>query len=153
MRASLVADGRGRTAADIMTAGARTCSPSTTVLDAAVIARGAGGGAVPVVDEGRTVGLVTDRELARALTEDPDLADRPVFEIMGRGMVAVLSDDSLVVVEEKFGDPTVRLLLVIDPEARPVGIITRADLAPHPAEEDVVGVVEWVSHRERERGG
>jgi CBS domain-containing protein len=138
---------RGRTAADIMTASPRTCSPFSTVLEATLIFRDEDCGAVPVMDEGRPVGVATDRDVALAVPDYPDLADRPVSDIMSRGVVAVRPDDPLDVVNEKFGDQKVRCLLVIDPDDQLVGIINRADLVPHLPQEGlckgVAVVVEW----------
>ena len=130
-----------------MTASPRTCSPFSTVLEATLIFRDEDCGAVPVMDEGRPVGVATDRDVALAVPDYPDLADRPVSDIMSRGVVAVRPDDPLDVVNEKFGDQKVRCPLVIDPDGQLVGIINRADLVPHlPQEglcEGVAVVVEW----------
>jgi CBS domain-containing protein len=147
LRATPDAAKRRRTAADIMTASPRTCSPFSTVLEATLIFRDEDCGAVPVVDEGRPVGVATDRDVALAVPDDPDLADRPVSDIMSRGVVAVRPDDPLDVVHEKFGDRKVRCLLVIDPDDQLVGLINRADLVPHLPQiglrEGVAVVVEW----------
>ncbi len=69
------------TAADVMTPSPRTCSPFSTVLEAVMIFRDADCGAVPVVDAGQTVGILTDRDVALALSEFPDLAARPIADV------------------------------------------------------------------------
>ena len=43
----------GRTAAGVMTASPRTCSPFSTIVEAALIFRDADCGAVPVLNEGK----------------------------------------------------------------------------------------------------
>jgi IMP dehydrogenase len=97
---------------------------------------------VPVVDEGKPVGVVTDRDVALAVPDYPnDLADHPVSDIMSRDVVAVRPDDSLAVVKEKFGDKKVRRILVIDSDGQLVGIISWADLAPYLSEADLGEVV------------
>jgi CBS domain-containing protein len=132
---------RGPVAADIMTPNPRTCSPFSTILEAAVIFRVEDCDAVPVVDEGRPVGIVTDRDVALALPDYPDLADRPVSDIMSRGVVEVLPDDPLDLVKQKFGDHKVRHLLVIDADDHLVGIIAWFDLIVYLPAEDVCEVV------------
>ena len=52
------------TAADVMTASPRTCSPFSTVLEAVMIFRDADCGAVPIVEDGKPVGVLTDRDVA-----------------------------------------------------------------------------------------
>ena len=66
-----------RTAADLMTPNPRTCSPFSSVLEAVLIFRDADCGAGPVVDAGQPVGILTDRDVALALADHPDLASRP----------------------------------------------------------------------------
>jgi CBS domain-containing protein len=150
LRARPAAAQRQRTAADIMTANPRTCSPFSTVLEATLIFRDEDCGAVPVVDEGKPVGIVTDRDVALAVPDYPDLADRPVSDIMSRDVVEVRPDDPLDVVKEKFGEQKVRRLLVIDPDDQLVGIIAWADLVPYLPREDVGELVAEVVQRSPE---
>jgi CBS domain-containing protein len=119
------------TAADLMTADPRTCSPFSTVVEAVLIFRDADCGAVPVIDAGKPVGVVTDRDVALAVADYGDrLPAMPVTQIMTRGVVAVAPGDSIGSVVEKFGDERVRRLLVMDSEGLLLGIIAWADIAP-----------------------
>ncbi len=65
-------------------------------------------GAVPILAEGKPVAILTDRDVALALSEFPDLVSRPVSEIMTPGIVAVAPDDSLEQVCEVLRDQAVR---------------------------------------------
>ena len=121
------------TAADVMTASPRTCSTFSSVLEAVMIFRDADCGAVPVLEEGKPIGVLTDRDVALALAEHAsDLAALPVSQVMVRGpVISVRPDTPLDDVIEQFGDRAVRRLLVIDSQNRLVGIIGLADIAPH----------------------
>src|SRR4051812_19511484 len=79
--------------ADAMTAGPRTCSPASTVLEAVLIFRDADCGVVPVTEAGQPVGVLTDRDVALALAEhETDLSRTPVGELMARDPVTIGSD-------------------------------------------------------------
>jgi CBS domain-containing protein len=118
------------TAADVMTAAPLTCSTFSTVLEAVMIFRDANCGAVPILEEGRPVAILTDRDAALALPDRPDLVSRPVSEIMKPGIVAVAPSDSLGHVCEVLRREAVRRVLVVDPAGRLLGIIGWADIAP-----------------------
>ena len=118
------------TAADVMTAAPLTCSTFSTALEAVMIFRDADCGAVPILAEGRPVGILTDRDVALSLAEYPDVVDRPVGEIMKTGVVTVTPQDSLGHVCEILRTQSVRRVLVVDPGGRLVGIIGWADVAP-----------------------
>lgn len=122
---------RPRTAADVMTPSPRTCSPFSTVLEAVLIFRDADCGAVPVVDAGQPVGVLTDRDVALALAEFPDLAGRPVSDVMTRGAFTVAPETPLEQVKDAFGAHGVRRLLVADASGQLLGIIALADVARH----------------------
>ena len=118
------------TAADVMTAGPRTCSTFSTVLEAVLIFRDADCGAVPVLDDGKPVGLLTDRDVALALaSHGGDITSLPVTELMTQGIIAVGPGDTLDVIAAKFADKGVRRLLVIDAQQQLVGIIAWSDIA------------------------
>jgi CBS domain-containing protein len=118
------------TAADVMTPGPRTCSTFSTVLEAVMIFRDADCGAVPVLDDCKPVGLLTDRDVALALADHPDdLITLPVTELMTRGVVAVAPGDDIEAIAAKFADKAVRRLLVIDAQGQLTGIIAWSDIA------------------------
>ncbi|MBV8269303.1 MAG: CBS domain-containing protein [Planctomycetaceae bacterium] len=119
------------TAADVMTPNPRTCSIFSTVLEAVLIFRDADCGAVPIVEDGKPVGVLTDRDVALALADHDDTLSRlPVGQIMSRGVVSVPPDASIDIVIEQFGDQGVRRLLVVDGQDRLLGIIGWVDIAP-----------------------
>src|SRR5437899_9567457 len=91
------------TAADVMTPAPRTCSTFSSVLEAVMIFRDADCGAVPVLDDGKAVGVLTDRDVALALTEFGEtLTRRPVTDVMTKGVVAVAPEDGIETIAEKF---------------------------------------------------
>ncbi len=136
------------TAKDVMTADPRTCSTVSTVLEAVLIFRDADCGAVPILDEGKPVGVLTDRDVALALPEYPDLSGMPVSEIMTRGVVSVLPDTPLDVIREKFGDHGVRRVLVMSSDDRLHGIVSWADIAPPLSDQTMGHVVSEVVEKD-----
>jgi CBS domain-containing protein len=126
-----------RTAAAVMTPSPRTCSLFSSVMEAVMIFRDADCVAVPVVDDGVPVGVLTDRDVALASSEDHDLMTRPVTDIMTKGAISVAPDASLEEVREKLGVHGVHHLLVIDAAGQLQGIITSSDLAPRVPEGSV----------------
>jgi membrane protein len=140
------------TAADIMTPGPRTCSPFSTVTEAALIFRDEDCGAVPVLEDGKPVGILTDRDIALALADHPDLPHRTVAEVMSPGVVAVPAEAPLRDVEARFEEAKVRRLLVVDHGGRVEGIIAWSDLARNLPREEIGRVVAAVSDR-RDAGG
>ncbi len=134
------------TAADIMTAAPRTCSPFSTVLEATLIFRDADCGFVPILDEaGKPIGVVTDRDVALALINHGGaLASKAVAEIMSRDVATVPRDAGLGVIEEAFAGRRVRRLLVVDDDGRLLGVISWADVAPHVSNRGLGGIVDRI---------
>jgi CBS domain-containing protein len=118
------------TAADVMTPSPRTCSTFSTVLEAVMIFRETDCGAVPILAEGKVIAILTDRDVALAISEYPDLVNRPVSDIMKDGVVAVGPNDSLGAVCNALQSQGVRRVLVVDPTSQIRGIIGWADIAP-----------------------
>ncbi|HEV3164805.1 MAG TPA: CBS domain-containing protein [Isosphaeraceae bacterium] len=129
------------TAADIMTRNPRTCSTFSSVLEAVLIFRDADCGAVPVIQDGTPAGVLTDRDVALALAEHPDVVSLPVSQIMSSNVVSVLPNASFDAILEKFGEHRLRRLLVIDSTGQIQGIIAWADLAPHISDRGIGQVV------------
>ncbi len=135
------------TAADVMTPSPRTCSPFSSVLEAVLIFRDADCGAVPVVDGGQPVGILTDRDVVLALADRPDVVDLPVSDVMTKGAVSVTPTAWLEEVRAKFGEHGVRRLLVVASAGQLQVIIAWADLAQHLPDGRVDRVVSEVVER------
>lgn len=118
-------------AADVMTDSFRTCGRFSTVTEAVLIFKEVDCGMVPIVEEGRPIGVVTDRDVALALASHEDLAMQPVCEIMTDDVAAITPDTPLWEVVREFGREGVRRLLVVDAEGLLVGVIAWADIVPH----------------------
>jgi CBS domain-containing protein len=129
------------TAAEVMTPAPRTCSPFSSVVEAVLIFRDADCGAVPIVQDGTPIGILTDRDVALALSEFPDLSTRSVADIMTKGVVSVAPGTPLDEAAAKFSEKGVRRLLVVDAQKQLLGIIAWADIAPHAGDCEVGRVV------------
>jgi CBS domain-containing protein len=116
-------------ARDIMTASPCCCSPTDSVQDVARTMRDHDCGSVPIIDEGRLVGIVTDRDLTvRALASGLDPESR-VADVISREPSSVSADSDVSEVERIMSDQQVRRVPVVDADKHVVGIVSQADLA------------------------
>jgi CBS domain-containing protein len=148
-------------AKDIMTASPCCCSPSDSLQDVARTMRDHDCGAIPITDDGRVVGIVTDRDLAiRGIAAGLDHAAR-VADVITREPACCSADADLSEVERVMSDQQVRRVPIVDADKRVVGIVSQADLARalvdgrSLSEHEVALVVERVSmprHRPFDHG-
>jgi CBS domain-containing protein len=116
-------------ASDVMTPAPRSCSEQSTVTEAVLIMKDADCGIVPVTVEDKPVGVVTDRDIALALAELPDLASLPVSEIMSTDLVSVTEDATLADVRALMSSQAIRRILVNDEQGSLKGVISWSDIA------------------------
>lgn len=88
-------------------------------------------GMVPIVDQGKPIGVLTDRDIALALASSPDIAEREVSEFMSRDLVTVTPETPLDEIVALFGRQGVRRLLVVNQDGLLQGLIAWSDIAPH----------------------
>lgn len=114
---------------EIMTKNVRTATRETSLREVAAIMRDGDMGAVPVVDEGKMIGIVTDRDIVvRAVSEGKN-ADSPVGETMTSELFTVGPDDYVFEAVRLMGDKQVRRIPVINKDGSLAGIIAMADVA------------------------
>ena len=119
------------TAADVMTPSPRTCSPFSSVVEAVMIFRDVDCGAVPVVDAGEPVGVLTDRDIALAVGRYPDIANLEVSELMSKGVISVGPETSIEELMRQMELNAVKRMIVVDSTGQILGIVALADLARH----------------------
>lgn len=109
-------------AADVM-----AVTSDQSVADAARAMRDAGTGFLPVVDDGRPVGVVTDRDIVvRFVAEDG--GDARVSEIMTATVHTIGPDDDLSDAAGTMRDRGIRRLAVVGPDGNVVGVLSHGAL-------------------------
>jgi CBS domain-containing protein len=113
---------------DVMTANPATLSPDDTIQSAARLMRDEDTGAVPVVEAGRLVGMVTDRDIVVRAVADGGQVNRPIRDILTTELVSVALDSSTSDAASLMSKNQIRRLPVVD-DGRLVGIVSIGDLA------------------------
>lgn len=115
---------------EVMTREVRVASPEDTLQNVARVMEDEDFGSLPVAENDRLVGMLTDRDIAiRAVAHGLRPQDSKVREIMSMDVQYVYIDDSVQDVARIMGDLHVRRLPVLDRERRLVGIVSLGDLA------------------------
>jgi CBS domain-containing protein len=117
---------------DIMSPDVETIRSALSVKSAAEHMAKFGIGYLPVVDRGRLVGIVTDRDITcRVVADDRDPKTTKIAEIMSKGVAYCFDDDELTEAIHLMETNRVRRLPVLDRKEHLAGIISLSDVARH----------------------
>lgn len=114
---------------DAMTAEVQLCTPEDTLKDAAEAMMALNVGLLPVADNDRLVGMISDRDIATrgvAMGLGPTSSVR---DVMTEDVKYCFEDQDLDEITRNMGDIQVRRLPVVDRNKRLVGIISLGDIA------------------------
>lgn len=114
---------------EIMTASVKTASPNSSLREVAEMMRDGDMGSVPVVDQGKLVGIVTDRDIVVRSVADAKGPDTAISEAMTTEIFSVKPDDFAFEAIRLMGDKQVRRIPVVNEDGSLAGIIAMADIA------------------------
>jgi len=115
---------------EVMTRDVRIISPNDTLESAAQLMEEQDFGSLPVAENDRLVGMLTDRDITiRAVARGLVPRESTVREVMSAEVKYVYDDESIRDVATVMGDLQVRRLPVLDRHKRLVGIVSLGDLA------------------------
>jgi CBS domain-containing protein len=135
----------GTSIKEVMTRDVRACEPNATVADAAKVMAQEDVGPVPIVEDGRLIGIVTDRDIVvRVVAEGRDPNATTVSEIASTELVTVSPDDDLDEALKLLAERQIRRLPVVEGD-RLVGIVAQADIARLGKDKKTGEVVEEIS--------
>jgi len=142
--------GRGRNAlrcSEIMTKNVTTCGPDTVIRDVADLMEDDNIGSIPVVDNGRIIGLVTDRDIVcRVIAEGLDSRTVKAREVMSEEIITCTADDSVIDAMRKMGEHQIRRIPICDLNGRLRGIIAIGDIALEAErDQDLANAIEQIS--------
>jgi CBS domain-containing protein len=113
---------------DVMTSNPRCVSPNDTIQAAARIMKDEDTGVVPIVENGRPVGVITDRDIVIRSVAGGSQPSQQVREIATGDLVCATPDMSTREASKLMGEHQIRRLPVVEND-RLVGIVSIGDIA------------------------
>ena len=130
---------------DAMHKKAEWVGPDTTVGDIAKKMRDLDVGSIPVGENDRLIGMVTDRDIAcRAVANGTDCSKLKSRDVMTKGIVFCRDSEDLSDALRIMEDKKIRRLPVIDEKKRMVGMLSVGDVAraaPHALSGELIASV------------
>jgi CBS domain-containing protein len=114
---------------EAMTPDVRIARPDQTLQEVAKLMCDCDVGALPVGENDRLVGMITDRDIAIRAVAYGKGPDTPVRDVMSSEVKYCFEDEDLEHVAKNMGDIQVRRLPVMNRDKRLVGIVSLADIA------------------------
>ena len=114
---------------EVMTAQVATATPRTTVAEVARTMAEVESGAVPVTDDGKVVGLITDRDIVLRVVAEGMGLDTPIAQVMTEGVETCLEDDNVADATAKMGARQIRRLVVLNADGKLAGMLSLGDVA------------------------
>ena len=113
----------------IMTRDVTLLNPNQTICVAASLMAEIDAGALPVGENDRLVGMITDRDIVIRAVAQGKSADTKVAEVMSKEVLYCFDTDEIDDVTRNMGKARVRRLPVVNRDKRLVGIVSLGDVA------------------------
>ena len=128
---------------DAMSRDVAVASPTESIRNAAKVMAKIDAGSLPVGENDRLVGMITDRDIAIRAVAQGKSPTTKVRDIMSEEVLYCYDDQDLDEVAQNMSEMKIRRLPVVNREKRLVGIISLGDLARN---EDNGTTGETISH-------
>ena len=114
---------------DAMTAQVATAGPTDSVQKVAGIMASIETGAVPIIEDDKVVGLITDRDIVLQVVAKGGTLSTPASEVMSGDVQTCKEDDNLADAAAQMASHQIRRLIVANDAGKLVGILSLGDIA------------------------
>jgi CBS domain-containing protein len=114
---------------DVMSRDVKMVTPETTIREAAQQMRDGDFGMLPVAENDRMIGAISDRDIAVRAVADDKGPETTVRDVMSRGICWAYEDDSVEEAARMMSERQVRRLPIVNRDKRLVGIVALGDFA------------------------
>lgn len=126
-----------RTIKELITLPPRVVAPGDSVVEAAKLMRGEDVGFAPIAEDGRLVGVITDRDIVvKVISEGRDPETTRVDAVCSPHLITVDPDQDLDEALRLMSTHRIWRLPVVEEDGRLVGIVAREDVVRRIAEND-----------------
>lgn len=110
--------------------GVEWCAPDTPIMEIARLFREKDIGAIPIGENDRLVGMLTDRDIVcRGLAEGRDMASMTAGDVMTRDIVYCWEDDDIEDAVHLMEEHRVRRVPVLNSDKRMTGMLSMGDIS------------------------
>lgn len=127
---------------EVMSSNFKLISPQATLQDAARLMRDGDFGFLPVGDENRLLGVVTDRDIVVGAVAEGRDAATPVGDLIKGDVVTVRQDENVDAAARLMRDRQIRRLAVVGGDGRIVGVLSVGDIAREGSDDRLAGTIE-----------
>ncbi|MDY0885110.1 CBS domain-containing protein [Dongia soli] len=114
---------------ECMSKDVQIASPNQSIRDAAQKMKEIDAGFLPVGENDRLVGMITDRDIAVRGVGAGKGPDTPIRDIMSKEVLYCFEDESVEDVSQKMAKQQVRRMPVLNRDKRLVGVISLGDIS------------------------
>ena len=115
---------------EIMTFSVETINSDANLVKAAQKMRSLEVGALPVWENDKLIGMITDRDITiRAVAEEKSLSSTSVKEIMTSDVCCCFEDDDIHEAAGMMEENSIHRLLVVNSSNQPIGFVSLSDIA------------------------
>lgn len=115
--------------ADAMTRDVRVANPDESIVDAAKMMADCDCGVLPVGENDRLVGMITDRDIVIRAIAQGKTGTTKIRDIMSEDVKYCFEEDDIDNVARNMGDLQIRRLPVVNRDKRLVGIVSLGDIS------------------------
>jgi CBS domain-containing protein len=124
---------------DVMSRDVQVIGPDSSIQDAAQRMLKGNFGMLPVEENDRMIGAISDRDIAIRAVAAGRKPDEKVRNVMSEGIVWAFENDSIADAAKRMSDHQIRRLPVVNADKRLVGIVALGDFAVVSADIEVAG--------------
>jgi CBS domain-containing protein len=125
---------------DIMSRDLEFVDPKTSLQEAAKKMKDINAGPMPVVENQKPLGILTDRDITiRAVADGKDPRKTKVGEIMTQEVIACFEDQDVAEGAKIMGEKQVRRLMIVNRNQKLVGIVSLGNIATFTKDKELAG--------------
>ncbi|MBB5172206.1 CBS domain-containing protein [Texcoconibacillus texcoconensis] len=114
---------------DVMTTNVETCKPEDNVYEVAVKMKDLEVGAIPICEEDRLLGMLTDRDIVVRGVAEKKPGSTSVKEVMSEHLLTGEPDQTIDEAAKMMAEKQIRRLPIVEQNNKLVGIVALGDLA------------------------
>jgi CBS domain-containing protein len=130
---------------DVITRDVQVATPSDTVADVARRMSEIDSGVMPIVENDRIVGVITDRDIVIRVVGEGRDNEIPVSEVMTSPVETCVETERLKAATKKMAELQMRRLVIVDASGRLAGILSLGDVAREDSARSVGHTLEEIS--------